>query len=214
MTVRALLSRENEHFSWRTYMTNVNTNGQRKTLASQLDRLDTILDTLDQGLQEAVASAVQEAVSVAVREAIKGLVTEVLTNPDLLAQIRALLIVKNTPKPTGNGEKLHAVVKERFGRWWSSIRDRVQTTKQACRIVRRRIAQWTCKLLSHVRVLGLFKRQLLLSCGVGLMAGVGAYVAGPYVAAAVGWVGGFATTVSVQAALAWEKLKAVSKPDS
>jgi hypothetical protein len=56
-------------------MTNLNTNGQRKTLASQLDRLDTILDTLDQGLQEAVASAVQEAVSVAVREAIKGLVT-------------------------------------------------------------------------------------------------------------------------------------------
>ena len=146
--------------------TNMTTNGQsRKTLASQLDRLDTILDTLEQGLQEAVASAVQEAVGVAVREAIKGLVTEVLTNPDVLGRIRALIapvIVKNTPKPT---DKLQAAVKERFGRLWSSIKGRVEAAKQACGQVLRRISQWTGKLLSRLRVLAQFKSQLLLSLG-------------------------------------------------
>jgi hypothetical protein len=195
--------------------TNMTTNGQsRKTLASQLDRLDTILDTLEQGLQEAVASAVQEAVGLAVREAIKGLMTEVLTNPDVLGQVRALLapvIVKNTPKPAA---KLQAAVKERFGRLWSSIKGRVSAVKQACGQVLRRIRQWTGKLLSRLRVLAQFKSQLLLSLGVGLASGVGAYFAGPYVAAAAGWLSGFATTISVQAALAWERLKAASRPES
>ena len=46
-------------------------NGQeRKTLASQLDRLDGILDTLGEGLNEAVAQAVQQAVELAVREGV------------------------------------------------------------------------------------------------------------------------------------------------
>jgi hypothetical protein len=198
-------------------MTNVNTNGQRKTLASQLDRLDTILDTLDEGLQEAVASAVQEAVGVAVREAIKGLVAEVLTNPDLLSQVRTLLtpvIVKNAPKPGATGEKLQAAVKERFAQSWSGIKGRVSATKQTCGQVLRRIGRWTGKLLSRVRVLGQFKRQLLLSTGVGVAAGVVSYFAGPYVAAAAGWLGGFVTTIGVQAALAWERLKIAASGES
>jgi hypothetical protein len=164
-----------------------------------------------------VASAVQEAVSVAVREAIKGLVTEVLTNPDLLLQVRTLItpvMVKNPPKTMVGGKKLQTAVKERFGRLWSDIKDRVQAVKQACGQVWHRISQWTCKLVSRLKVLGQFKRPLLLSCGVGLVAGIGAYFAGPYVAAVAGWLSGFATTVSVQAALAWERLKAASRPDS
>jgi hypothetical protein len=198
-------------------MTNVNTNGQRKTLASQLDRLDTILDTLDEGLQGAVASAVQEAVGLAVREAINGLVTEVLTNPDLLSQVRTLLtpvIVKHTPKPAASGERLHTVVKERFGSVWNVVKARVEETKQTCRKVLRRIGRWTANLLSRVRVLGRFKRQLLLSTGVGLAAGVVSYFAGPYVAAAAGWLGGFVTSIGVQAVLAWERLKAAASGES
>ena len=73
------------------------TSSQRKTLASQLDRLDSILDALDIGLKEAVATAVQGAVEQAVREAVtqavtqavQGLIAEVLSNPDALALVRA-----------------------------------------------------------------------------------------------------------------------------
>src|SRR6516165_7488657 len=75
--------------------TNISNGSQRRTLASQLDRLDTILDALSDGLHQAVTSAVQDAVERAVREAlqqtIQGLVSEVLTNPDALALLRATL---------------------------------------------------------------------------------------------------------------------------
>jgi hypothetical protein len=52
--------------------TKSNVNGQeRKTLASQIDRLDSILDGLSEALSESVSSAVQEAVSLAVKEAVQ-----------------------------------------------------------------------------------------------------------------------------------------------
>jgi hypothetical protein len=65
------------------------TNGQtRKTLASQLDRLDSILDGLSEGLTDAVASAVREAVGLAVQEAVQAVLTELLTNPALREQLQ------------------------------------------------------------------------------------------------------------------------------
>jgi hypothetical protein len=47
---------------------------QKKTLAGQLDRLDTIIDALDEALPGAVADAVQQAVSAAVKQAACSLV--------------------------------------------------------------------------------------------------------------------------------------------
>src|SRR5215470_5899299 len=77
-------------------MTTTTTNGQvRKTLASQLDRLDSILDGLSDALNGAVASAVEgavrQAVSQAVKETLQAVIAEALTNPDLLAAARTLL---------------------------------------------------------------------------------------------------------------------------
>ena len=62
-------------------MSGTNTNGRppRKSLATQLDRLDSILDGLADGLNEAVVTAVKEAVVVAVEAVLR----EVLDNPEL-----------------------------------------------------------------------------------------------------------------------------------
>ncbi len=70
--------------------TKTETNGQvrRRTLASQLDRLDGILDGLSEGLNEAVVDAVKGAVGVAVREALQAVLSEVLTNPALLEHLQ------------------------------------------------------------------------------------------------------------------------------
>ena len=67
--------------------TTMSSNGHvaRKNLASQLDRLDSILDVLSDGLNEAVATVVQEAVGKAVELAVK----EVLCNPDVLRAMRS-----------------------------------------------------------------------------------------------------------------------------
>ena len=65
---------------------NQTVNGKtRKTLASQLDRLDSILDGLSEGLNGAVADAVREATGAAVEQAVHKALLEVLTNPDVLA---------------------------------------------------------------------------------------------------------------------------------
>jgi hypothetical protein len=74
------------------------TNGQtRKTLASQLDRLDSILDGLSEGLTDAVASAVREAVGLAVQEAVQAVLTELLTNPALREQLRGPAAAESAP---------------------------------------------------------------------------------------------------------------------
>src|SRR5262249_24373284 len=81
-------------------MTTTTMNGSvRKTLASQVDRLDSILDGLSDALHGAVASAVEgavdravrQAVGAAVRETLQAVMAEVVSNPDLVAAARTLL---------------------------------------------------------------------------------------------------------------------------
>jgi hypothetical protein len=86
-----------------------NANGQRKSLASQIDRLDALLDGLADGLNGAVAQAVQAAVALAVKEAVQAVLTEVLTNPAVLAKLQAATQAASpeqpaeTPPPKGPG---------------------------------------------------------------------------------------------------------------
>jgi hypothetical protein len=81
------------------------TNGQtRKTLASQLDRLDGILDGLSEGLNQAVAQAVREAVGLAVQEAVQAVLTELLTNPALREQLQRPAAAEAAP-PDGPADK-------------------------------------------------------------------------------------------------------------
>jgi hypothetical protein len=78
------------------------TNGQvRKSLASQLDRLDSILDALSDGLNEAVAMVVQESVTAAVHAA----TIEVLTNPALQQRLRQSIKADKPANPIARGVK-------------------------------------------------------------------------------------------------------------
>lgn len=61
-----------------------NTRLPRKTLATQLDRLDVILDGLADALNGSVEDAVRGVVAQAVREAVAATLQEVLNQPDLL----------------------------------------------------------------------------------------------------------------------------------
>jgi hypothetical protein len=84
----------------------------RKTLASQLDRLDGILDGLSEGLNDAVASAVREAVGLAVHEAVQAVLAELLTNPALREQLQKAPPDPPLPAeraPDGGGGRLAAL---------------------------------------------------------------------------------------------------------
>src|SRR5436189_3473412 len=80
-------------------MTQTITNGtSRKSLASEIDRLQATVGGL--------GDAVREATTQAVREAVSELVTEVLTNPDVAALFRnaqAPPVQPPRPRPSGGG---------------------------------------------------------------------------------------------------------------
>src|SRR5262245_56785107 len=92
---------------------------QQKSLAHQLDRLDTILDGLAEALNESVAEAVRDAVAAAVREAVEVALKEVLSRPELL---RAALAAHGGPA-AGAAEPAtgKASVGRRLTRAWGGL---------------------------------------------------------------------------------------------
>ncbi len=92
---------------------------QRKSLASQLDRLDGILD----GLDSALAGAVQEAVSMAVKEAVQAVLTEVLTNRELQEQLQQAAQHAASPEKTHGKQSM-------ANRLWQATTEGVRRTVQ------------------------------------------------------------------------------------
>jgi hypothetical protein len=174
----------------------------RKNLASQLDRLDRILDGLADGLNDAVASAVKQAVAVTVQEAVRSILTELLTNPEVVACLRpnvnaaetAAIVppAKRTPKST---------LRERFGRVSGWIRQQMQTACQTAHALFLRTHKGGISFWGKVRSLRRFKAPLLVAFCVGVAAGLAAFFAGPWLAAGVSALSGFTATLAVHAGL-------------
>src|SRR6516165_347342 len=88
---------------------------QRQTLASQIDRLETILAGLTDTLGQTVAEAVQDAVGKAVELAVK----EVLTNTEVLRALQAQTAATAEPaKPAQDGS-----LAKSLGSAWQRTRD-------------------------------------------------------------------------------------------
>jgi hypothetical protein len=196
-------------------------NGVRKTLASQLDRLDMILDGLAENLNEAVAIAatnsVKEIVNVAVQEAVRAALVEILTNAEV--QKRLINVRPATPTMIHLREKAGScwswLVRAAKGTWtrivalaavasnkvksMGSSLVRVASTKvqQARKEIVRSIRRgWM--LMNALAVLAKrFRKQLVVAVGVGVLVGVVCYFAGREIASIgcgmAGFVGSLAT---------------------
>src|SRR5262245_45139556 len=110
-------------------MSNTKLNGAPRTqLSEQLDRLDTIIDALDEGLKGAVADAVREAVAVAVQEAVQAVVRELLSNPDVLRAVagtaqpqQAASSQQPAPRPAqSSGSGILSGMRSRVSRAWNA----------------------------------------------------------------------------------------------
>jgi len=188
----------------------------RKTLATQLDRLDEILDGLADSLNDAVSQAVKDAVGLAVQEAVQGVLTEVLTNPELLNKLRPEAVPLGAPLPPA--APLPAV---KGPGWLSRLTGLAQgvsgkvvnLAKQTSRKVAQRVSGvWQSvsasltKASTRVKMLvqGLWaflrgaagvacrvRKSLFIALGVGSALGLGCYLAGPVVSSAVSGLAGF-----------------------
>ena len=184
---------------------------QRKTLASQLDRLDGILDALSDGLNQAVATAVEGAVERAVRlavgqavkEAVQAVLTEVLTNADLLATLRGIL-------PAAPPDNVTAPPRGWLRRACDKVKAGLTAVGTACTAVLGQVAGVKTVARSAWGLTKQFKGRVLAACGVCVAAGVATYLAGPWLGVAAGWLSGFVVSLAVQARNALHKLFAPS----
>jgi hypothetical protein len=199
------------------------TNGRpaRQSLASQIDRLDTILDGLSENLTEAVADAVKAAVQVAVREAVSAVLLEVVSNPEILAKLRDALPPATSATTPVATPVARPSVKERVAGVWSWLGAKLRSALAACQsgfnwlgtaaaCQCRRVQKATQAVWLRLRLLRHFRGQLLLALGVGMAAGVAAFLAAPWLAALLSGLGGFMTAVAVQGGVLLLRLAAVS----
>lgn len=206
---------------------NTMTNGQaRKSLAQQIDRLDNVLDGLADNLQEAVAEAVQQAVGQVLREVLGQ--PELLgrlraANP--WADLACGSFQQREPKP-GLGQRLKYAASW-IGRKLGSLSGtcgsalcgiaakglaRVESLGHAAKRQIEQVREAAVArlhrgyrflilcghLARHARHLGL---PLAFALAVGGVAAVTAWHCGPATASVVSGLGGFTTTLAVQASL-------------
>jgi hypothetical protein len=174
----------------------------RPSLATQIDRLDGILDGLAEALNESVADAVKDAVGLAVREAVQSTLKEVLGNPELL---RAALAQHSPPPPPPPSRPARKTLRERL----AEVRAWVlgQAGEKASQVSKNLASGWTWFLMKFqhayakvkgclqtliqrslnvgtsigpaIRQVWRFRRPCVLALSVGLLSGLGAYLAGP-----------------------------------
>ena len=176
-----------------------NTSSPRKTLASQLDRLDSLLDGLGESLNEAVANAVQQAVTTAVQQA----VVEVLTNAELQ---RLLHPPAPQPPPTqpptplpvpekdsgllqgvlGLARRTWSAARSAAGSVWGRVQALARGAGQIARAGAERVRRGACALSAL-----LLTSRVARAVGVGTLAATACYVSGPV----AGVLGGLARSV-------------------
>jgi hypothetical protein len=195
-------------------VTTTNTNGRvpRKTLASQIDRLDTILDDLATGLNEAVttavAGAVRGVVGEAVTQAVQVAVREVLTNAELLNRLTpkpvAIPARQNVASKLWHGlmsaagscwRRASALVSRGRSKFSQSLTQLSQDARELARNVKRGMTNFGRRVfLGGVVLLALvsrFRKPLAMALGVGVSLGLGSYLAGPLVSSLTSGLAGF-----------------------
>ena len=144
------------------------------------------------------------------------MLTEVLTNPDLLEKLRGSVaspsqVIEAATAPTPV-EPLRSRLVRGLSRLWSWVGSWLRTVCHTCsnRLSKTRESVGTAwKRLQGVRR---FKSQFLIALAIGTLLGVTAYFAAPWLAAAASGVGGFATTVLVQTGLWMRRMHAAVLP--
>lgn len=172
---------------------------QRKQLADQLDRLDTIIDALADALPAAVADACREGA----RAAIKDVIVEVLASPDL----RALLVP--VPREPVSDVPAPAPVEPRRPNFWQRFKalkdEAVQTAHGAVRWVRNVVVEPCLAARETVAAINAaageplpVRRVLLIALGVGLVIGFVCLETPHWLAASVSAGTSASTAIAVQ----------------
>jgi hypothetical protein len=174
----------------------------RKSLSEQIDRLDKILDGLAEALNGAVADAVTQAVSLAVKEAVQTVLTEVLSNPDLRAQLQgsavAPIAARTDPAIRSAATSPVDRVAQNAAHLANWCTARLHALGQVGRRAMQQVGWVATDLVARVQGLRLFMRPLAAALLLGVATGIAAYCAGPWLAGMVGGAGGLGLRLAVR----------------
>jgi hypothetical protein len=182
-------------------MTNLNGN-RRPTLAEQIDRLDGILDGLADALNESVAAVVHETVGQAVREAVDATLTEALANSQQPARDAIPANPDSQPAAADRAcPDVGGLICQARARACACEKQLKRLRGMGAHSARLGIALmmlayhsgW-CLARSGVR--RVVRARWALACGVAT--GLGAYLAGPGLAAVASGLGGFCAALTAQ----------------
>ena len=186
-------------------MTPQNGRPQRKQLCEQLDRLDTILDGLGDALNESVADAVRTGTRLAIKEAI----IEILTDPNLRLKLLESAANQQTVSARKPGLLSRLVAKSR--QIASAIRRKVSCGIQSINDTMARGIRVVHDVANALNHFGNLKTLATIGIAVGLAVGAGSYFSPHGVAAAVSGIGSGIAAISVQVGmLARRAFRAVS----
>ncbi|HEY3789692.1 MAG TPA: hypothetical protein VGL71_12600 [Urbifossiella sp.] len=161
----------------------------RKQLSAQLDRLDSIIDALAEGLPEAVAAAAREGTHLAVKAAI----VEIISNPELRGLFQPPTAVPGTPVAMpievapSTSARLWSRLKSKLASARVAITERFHTTSEAI--------STTTKTLAAIMPL---RRMVLVALGTGVAVATIGYAAPVGFAAILAGIGGVVTAAVAQ----------------
>jgi hypothetical protein len=190
-------------------MTTTNTinNGsthQRKTLSGQLDRLDNMLDGLDQAIPAAVADAVRVSVTVAISEAVRTTLLELISNPEIIHFMRTGTVPSPSPsapsqaQPGANSGGLTSSqqIGQSLKRAWLWSKKKVVSTSTAIFSPVRVLCQGVVDGFREINRVMSLKRPILIALGVGVAVGITGYASAPWLAGVLSGIGDMGVTLA------------------
>ncbi len=169
----------------------------RKQLSEELDRLDEVINGMEECLPQAVADAARDGI----RQAIHDVVKEIVSEPATLNALRTALLPEFVPltlipKPSA-WARLKAIVRNAAAKAAAAVglaRQTVTSTvSQTCQAAKTRVARWTLLSLPLKSILG-------VSLSIGVVVAIVSLAAPHVFAAAISGIGAAVTTAGIQTA--------------
>jgi hypothetical protein len=184
---------------------------QRRSLSHELDRFDSMIDGLDQAIQNVIGDAVKESVGAAVGEAVRATVLEIASNPDLIAMLRGGVpattpasTVEHPAAPQAPAVSVLGRVRQSMSFAWQWVLNKLKATGRVIIWPVQTVVRGVTGVYRDLNQMWSLRKPVLIALGVGLLVGGVASACAPWLAGLLSGVGAAGATLGAQF-IAWSR---------